>query len=122
MIPNEELLKEENAKVLGIEWNHIDDTMQLGVREVFETADKIEPTKRNILKIIAAIYDPVGFLAPILINLKLFFQEICLLDIGWDEHIGNLKQKWFTIVKLLSTYADFKIKRRYFIEKADDPV
>ena len=50
------------------------------------------------------------------------FQEICLLDIGWDEHIGNLKQKWFNIVKLLSTYADFKIKRRYFIEKADDPV
>ena len=41
MIPNEDLLKEENAKVLGIEWNHIDDTMQLGVREVYETADKI---------------------------------------------------------------------------------
>ena len=69
-----------------------------------------------------AIYDPVGFLAPILINLKLLFQEICLLDIGWDEHISNLKQKWFSIVKLLSTYADFKIKQRYFIEKADDPV
>ena len=68
MIPNEDLLNEESANVLRIEWNHTDDTMQLGVREVFKTADKIEPTKRNILKIIAAVYDPVGFLAPILIN------------------------------------------------------
>ena len=45
MIPNEDLLIDENAKVLRIEWNHTDDTMQLGAREVFATADKIEPTK-----------------------------------------------------------------------------
>ena len=101
---DEECIDDQNAKVLGIKWNHSEDTMQLGVQSVFETAHKVQPTKRNILKVIASIYDPVGFLAPIVLNLKLLFQEICLKNIGWDDPIGDLE------TKLLSGYCGYENK------------
>ena len=36
--------------MLGIKWNDIADTSQLGVKEVVEEGDKLEPTNRNVLK------------------------------------------------------------------------
>ena len=95
---SDDILNDETAKVLGIKWNNLKDTMQLGVKEIFISADKIEPSTRNILKIIAAIYDPIGFLAPVTITLKLLFQEICVANIGWDESIGMLEKKWVNFV------------------------
>ena len=119
---DEECIEDQNAKVLCIKWIHLEDTMQLVVQRVFETAHTVQPTKRNILKVIASTYDPVGFLAPIVLNLKLLFQEICLKNIGWDDPIGNLETKWRNIVKLLSGYADMKIKCCYYIKDVRDPI
>ena len=56
---SDDILNDENAKVLGIKWNNLQDKMQLGVKEIFLSADKVEPIKRNILKIITAIYDQI---------------------------------------------------------------
>ena len=71
---SQDILSEENGKVLGIKWNNYDDTLQLRVKEIFSSAGKMRPTKRNVLKVIAAIYDPLGILAPITITLKILFQ------------------------------------------------
>ena len=93
------MIEEENSevnrrdKVLGITWDHIEDTLNIGLQDAFEKAHAVTPTKRNILKIIASIYDPIGFLAPVVVNLKLIFQEICQKKIGWDDHIGDLEDK-----------------------------
>ena len=77
----EDKVDETDAKVLGIKWNDVNDTLQLGVSMIFEQAEKLSPTKRNILKIIASVYDPVGYLAPIVVNLKLLFQHFLLLHL-----------------------------------------
>ena len=46
---DEECIEDQNTKVLGIKWNHLEDTMQLQrVQSVFETAHTVQPTKRNI--------------------------------------------------------------------------
>ena len=71
-----------NEKVLGIPWDNQEDKLILGVSEIFAKAEDVKPTKRNILRVIASIYDPVGYLAPIVINLKLLFQEICHLGLS----------------------------------------
>ena len=39
------------------------------------------------------MYDPVGYLQPLVIKLKLLRQEICLLNIGWDDSIFGLVSK-----------------------------
>ena len=41
--------QEKKAKVLGIVCNDPHDTLQLGVKKIFKDAEKLEPTKRNVL-------------------------------------------------------------------------
>ena len=45
----------------------------------------LDITKRNVIKNLAMFYDTIGFLQPILINLKRLFQEICKQKFSWDE-------------------------------------
>ena len=77
----------EKLKVLAIIWEPIKDNLNLGVCHIFEKAAILAPTKRNVLKSIASIYDPICFLQNIVINLKILFQEICLSLVEWDDII-----------------------------------
>ena len=63
----------KNHKVLGLCWDHKKDIISLKINEVFK--EVIIPTKRNILSVIASVYDPLGYLQPILIKLKILFQK-----------------------------------------------
>ena len=88
-----------NTKVLGISWDYNKDTLNLGLCHIFEKAAGLTPAKRNILKSIASIYDPIIFLQNITINLKILLQEISLHNSGWDDIIENdLKEKWMEII------------------------
>ena len=100
------------SRVLGILWDEEKDIFILGVDDLFKNASNINPTKRNILSIICGVYDPVGYLQPIIIKLKLLFQEICLLNITWDEEIReDLLSKWVKIVSDLRNNAKIQINR-----------
>ena len=70
-----------NEKVLGLYWDHQRDVISLKISEIFKEAVNIVPTKWNILSIIASVYDPIGYLQPLVIMLKILFQEICKLNI-----------------------------------------
>ena len=76
------------------------------MNEIFKDAINIQPTKRNILSIISTIYDPVGYLQPITIPLKILFQEICKLKVDWDEIIEVIVPKWKGICKYLKSIQD----------------
>ena len=50
--------------------------------------------QREILSVLPQS-DPIGFLSPIIIKFKMFFQELCKAKIGWDEPLeGELKKGW----------------------------
>ena len=42
--------------------------------DIFKDATNVVPTKRNILSVISTVYDPVGYLQPFTIQLKILFQ------------------------------------------------
>ena len=63
--------------VLRVEWNEYQDIFIFRVNKMFEDVIEIVPSKRKILSIISSIYDPVGFLQPLTVKLKLLFQGIC---------------------------------------------
>ena len=44
-------------------------------------------TRRKVLSFIFSIYDPLGIMAPLLLQVKKFLQELCKLQFGWDDLI-----------------------------------
>ena len=46
-------------------------------------------TKRNILSKIACIFDPMGWLAPVVITAKILMQSLWLLRVGWDDTLPD---------------------------------
>ena len=112
----------ENEKVLGVTWHKKNDVLIFGLLDIFNAAVNITPTK-NILSVTASVYDPIGYKQPIVIKLKLLFQEVCLLNVSWDDVISEqLLQKWMVIIESLRECIDFEIKRCYYIYDFTDPV
>ena len=70
-----------HSHVICIIWNDLDDILVFDVKEMFKDALHINPTKRNILKVIASAYDPIRVLQPIWIKLKILFQNICKMNL-----------------------------------------
>uniref|UniRef100_A0A914UIF5 Peptidase aspartic putative domain-containing protein n=1 Tax=Plectus sambesii TaxID=2011161 RepID=A0A914UIF5_9BILA len=63
----------ETVKFLGIPWNTSKDTLTARLPPI-ENVE--QSTKRQVLKAIASIYDPLGLLAPAIVPAKQFFQEL----------------------------------------------
>ena len=72
-------------------------------------------TRRGILSIVSSVYDPLGFLAPVLLKGKQILQEICKEQRDWDDPLPEpiLKRwrNWCNELKSLEELAnDFKVK------------
>ncbi|XP_026040477.1 uncharacterized protein LOC113032046 [Astatotilapia calliptera] len=69
-------------------------------------------TRRGMLSISSSIYDPLGFLAPVLLPAKGMQQELCKRKLGWDEPIPQtMLQKWKGWLSDLQMLSHFKVKR-----------
>ncbi|XP_073817385.1 uncharacterized protein [Musca autumnalis] len=71
-----------SAKTLGIRWNAVSDSFFFMMEKLEE---KSSYTKRQVLSIIARIFDPLGWLSPIIVKAKILMQQLWLDDIGWDD-------------------------------------
>ena len=70
--------------------------------EICETYKTLDITRRNVLKILAMFYCPIGLLQPILINLKRLFQEICKQKLSWNELLPDDFRNEFEKIMLSS--------------------
>ena len=90
------------CKILGILWNEKNDTPCFDFSDVIELSRSLEPSKRNVVKILAMFYDPLGMLQPILIISKILFQNLCKQKFAWDESISDeFKSEWDDILSYL---------------------
>ena len=46
-------------------------------------------TRRGILSAVSSVYDPLGFLAPFVLNRKRILQDICKLQVDWDVPLSG---------------------------------
>lgn len=53
--------------------------------QTFEPISKL--TKRIVLSRVAKIFDPMGWLFPLIVTAKVFMQGLWLLKLGWDNEI-----------------------------------
>ena len=63
-------------KVLGPAWSCEMDTLQFNLRKLAYQAYGKAVTKRNILSVLAAVYDPLGLISRIVVVMKLIFSAI----------------------------------------------
>ena len=97
-------LHDGEHKVLGVTWNVSSDRIIFSLTELAERAKNLEPTKRNVISLIGRFYDPLGFLAPIVVRYKIFIQALCEARITWDETIPeSLMKQWNQLVTVCST-------------------
>lgn len=77
-------------RALGVHWCAEDDVF------TFQVTLKEQPCPRQgILSIVSSMYDPLGFLAPVTFPAKHLLQELCRLNLSWDEDIRNTHtQSW----------------------------
>ena len=80
-------LKPSECKVLGIKWNSSDDNLILTFERLVLMSKELPPRKRNILKVAASLLDPIGFISPVTIRMKILLQEACLLKLEWDTSL-----------------------------------
>ena len=111
------------TKILGIRWEENKDVLIIDLKELLDGALCYVPTKRNILRVIAGIYDPIGFIQPLVVTFKILFQEICLANVGWDDNIPeNLEKKWFNIIDNVKQNERVIIQQCYCLHGVSDPV
>lgn len=80
----EKFSDENKIKTLGLTWDTKHDELEINVT----TSDnKIIKTNRELLSQIAALYDPLGWLAPYVIKAKILMLEIWLLKKNWDDEL-----------------------------------
>ncbi|XP_047540908.1 uncharacterized protein LOC125073870 [Vanessa atalanta] len=71
-------------KVLGIKWNRLTDNFEY----VVNLTDTKEPiTKRTVLSDIARLYDPIGWISPVVITAKIFIQKLWKEHLEWDDKL-----------------------------------
>ena len=108
-----------DQRVLGVKWDVEADHLIFSVREISAFADTQEPTKRKVTSIIGKFYDPLGFLSPVVINFKVFFQELCEESLDWDQVLtGSVLCRWQHLIASLQDAPTFSIPR-YFLKGTD---
>jgi len=90
---------EDEQKILGVVWNFVNDELVFDLSELAALIQDTEPTKRRIVAVATKFYDPIGFMAPVIICFKMLFQELCISGIAWDEPLsGDLLARWKWLV------------------------
>lgn len=101
--------KSGSIRTLGIVWDFNNDVLRFGIN--------LKPikgrfTKRNVLSIIASIYDPLGLLGPVVMLFKMFMQNLWHYELNWDDSLPvNLLSEWLELHKSIPVLKAISIPR-----------
>ncbi|KAG5864405.1 hypothetical protein JTB14_001492 [Gonioctena quinquepunctata] len=98
-------------KVLDIQWHINSDELSIDINAVLDLV-KSPGTKRNVLKMVSNIYDPMGFIGPFTLRMKILLQSIWKLELGWDELLpGDILEMWIAWSRGIFVLQDFVVPR-----------
>ena len=78
--------QEPVVKTLGISWNSTEDTFNISTANV---PTEFSLTKRNVLRRVATVFDPLGFVSPFVMKAKVMLQELWSRGYDWDDVIRD---------------------------------
>lgn len=98
------------VKVLGLQWDPSTDDFGYNVHILTTVV-----TKRSVLSTIAQIFDPLGFLAPIIFLAKHIMQLIWKANLSWDDPLpASLAANWESFVADLPCLLNIRVPRNQF--------
>ena len=116
-MPSQELVDSHSAaypKALGITWDSKHDLMSTHV----QLPNHYVSTKRGIVSDTARSFDVLGWIAPVILQMKVLFQKLWQVKLGWDEELPEelrlLHEHWREELPLLQ---DIQLPRAYFLNK-----
>ena len=99
-------------KVLGILWKRERDVLTFDSKHLVEFIATAKPTKRTLMGAAARLYDPTGFLAPFVMQIKLLLQKTHLQKIGLDKTLPKeLLGEWEKWCQQLKFINNFEVSR-----------
>ena len=96
-------------RALGVQWCVESDTFQ------FRIVLQDKPlTRRGILSTVSSVYDPLGFLTPVILTGRQILQSLCRDKSDWDDPVPEpLRHKWERWRSSLQHLEKLKIQRCY---------
>ena len=95
---------------MGISWQHVPDTFHFKI-DINRTSEA--KTKRQVLSEITRLFDPLGWLSPIVVKFKCFVQEMWKRQLTWDAKLPDtLLVQWEHLQKDLRTLTTCRISQR----------
>ena len=102
----------EREKILGIVWNRHKDTLHFDLMGIVSKAEGLVVTKRNVLRVLSSIFDPLGRISPITVTTKILLQDTCETKSEWNDELNEeLKHKWFNWIEGLKKVAEITFSR-----------
>lgn len=103
-------VSEEYTTILGLNWQPSSDSFGFKIDDHWSENKAV--TKRTIVSAVAKIYDPIGYLAPIVITAKSFIQQLWIDQLKWDDPISDeITERWCEYYNSLSAINELKIPR-----------
>ncbi|GBN74183.1 hypothetical protein AVEN_106174-1 [Araneus ventricosus] len=107
-------------KVLGVSWNKGEDSLYFDVQNLVTFLSGRVNSKRCLLHAIGRIFDPVGFLNPFGLRVKLLTKEIWKLSRDWDDDLPEcLSLAWNRWCNEVPGLGELKISRYCFSNMFD---
>ena len=96
-----------NERVLGISWNVGIDEFCFGINLPWKPR-----TKRGILSTMNSVFDPLGFVCPVILEARLLYRKVCELNLEWDEPLHETElERWEKWLKILPDLEQVSIPR-----------
>jgi len=98
----------ESHATLGLQWYPSIDSFSYAIPVV----DMQTTTKLSVLSLTARLFDPLGWLAPVVARAKIFFQSTWLMGVDWDTPLDNRQsQLWDDFKGDLPRLAEIRVPR-----------
>ncbi|CAI6343037.1 unnamed protein product [Macrosiphum euphorbiae] len=108
----------ETIKSLGLEWQPVKDHFQFTANK---TQNRSKFTKRTLLSDLNRIFDPLGFISPVLLKGKIFLQQIWAMQMDWDRPLSpDIQGRWMSFCKELEQLQRISIPRKVKPELSDE--
>ena len=103
-------------RLLGLSWTPESDTLGFNLSmaklDGALKAGQRVPTKREVLQMTMAVWDPLGALSPVMIRAKIAMQKVWARGTAWDEPVtGEIFERWCKWLEALHLVRNVQIPR-----------